>query len=300
MKDDTTSSTALTVLQGILYIADKPELSRLVSREMRDACEKMLASSEEGKKRIRQLRSRFFRILVPLFERLMLPGITLHYVLRKKYIEEIANEAIRDGFTQIVNLGAGLDTLLYRLSAHRKDIRFIEVDHPATGRLKQDFIQNSQSNVENFYLLPVDFTKDDPEEKLSQFPPFQKNKPTFYILEGVTMYLSEQEVRFLFQSLRRISGSKIRIAFTFLHGSNTKYSRGPLLSLYLWFRGEPLYWKMKQEELADFLKSVGYELMDIADSRTMRERYLPGGSRVVSNESESIAVAGSTGERIHE
>jgi len=47
---------------------------------------------------------------------MMIPGLMIHYVLRKNAIEKFTRNAIQEGAEQIVNLGAGFDSLLYRLA----------------------------------------------------------------------------------------------------------------------------------------------------------------------------------------
>ncbi len=96
MKEEKASSTAFSVVQGILYTAQNPQLAHLVPEDLKDACARILSASPEGRKRLRQLDSRWFMMVVPLIERLMLPGITLQYVLRKRCIEEYAVQTLRD------------------------------------------------------------------------------------------------------------------------------------------------------------------------------------------------------------
>ncbi len=79
MKQDKASSTALTVLQGVLYTAQTPQYANLVSEEMQDACMRILSASPEGRKRLRLLQNRWLTMAVPFLEWLMLPGISLHY-----------------------------------------------------------------------------------------------------------------------------------------------------------------------------------------------------------------------------
>ena len=46
-------------------------------------------------------------------------------------------KSIDEGAKQVVILGAGFDTLAWRLSEKFESIRFIEVDHPATSKEKK-------------------------------------------------------------------------------------------------------------------------------------------------------------------
>ena len=137
---------------------------------------------------MRQLDSWWFPPLVPVMERLMIPGITLHYVLRKRYIEDYTLKMLYAGCTQVLNLGAGFDTLAYRLAKRYPDVDFIEVDHPATHQVKTQTLMTLEETYENLHFLPVDFTTQRTEDVLKQSSRVASGTPTLCILEGVLMY----------------------------------------------------------------------------------------------------------------
>jgi len=289
MKEDKVSSTALTVLQGIIYTAKKEEFSHLVSDEMIDSCKKILNSTKEGQKRLKQLDSKIFNLSVPIIEKLMLPGITLHYVLRKRYIEDFVREAIGRGFEQIINLGAGFDTLAYRLSQEFGGVEFIEIDHPATQVHKKEALL--ESSIDNLHLLSVDFSKQNLENELSKFEKFDRDKKTIFISEGVLMYLSEEHVRDLFASLKNLTKSDMEFIFTFIEPMHeNRDSYGVLLSLYLKIKNEHLFWDIKKSEVAPFLKSLDYQQQSLIDADSFKEMYLPDIS-VTLHRGEAIVVA---------
>lgn len=289
MKDDEVSSTALTVLQGILYTGRKKEYAHLVSDEVKDACINILESSEAGKKRLKLLDSKLFTMSVPLIEKLMIPGLTLHYALRKKYIEEFVENAIERGFTQVVNLGAGFDTLAYRLSQKYANVNFIEIDHPATQRVKRESLMKIQ--IDNLHLLSVDFAKQNLKDSLSEFEAFDSKKDTIFISEGVLMYLSEKDVRDLFHSLKSLTSEQMEFIFTYLEPkSENKDSYGMLLNLYLRFKNEHLSWDIKQNDLDIFLKSLNYETLKMANADDFKKTYLPKTSATL-HRGENIAIA---------
>lgn len=289
MKEDRVSSTALTVLQGVIYTSQKEEFAHLVSAEMIDSCKKILNSTKEGEKRLRQLDSKLFNRFVPIVEKLMLPGITLHYVLRKRYIEDFVREAIGRGFEQIVNLGAGFDTLAYRLSQEFGWVEFIEIDHPATQLHKQEVL--IESSIDNLHLLSVDFSKQNLEDELNNFEKFDSSRRTIFISEGVLMYLSEEHVKDLFDSLKNLTSSDMEFIFTFIEPMReNRDSYGVLLNLYLKIKNEHLFWDIKKSEIAPFLKSLNYKQQVLIDSDKFKEMYLPNISATL-HRGETIVVA---------
>ena len=63
-------------------------------------------------------------------------GLRFFVAMRSRFAEEKALAAIEAGVRQILVLGAGLDTLAYRLEP-RAGLKVFELDHPATQRDKR-------------------------------------------------------------------------------------------------------------------------------------------------------------------
>jgi len=122
MKDNLASQTAYTVLQGVVHTGRQDRTKALVSEEKMSACLRILNSSEEGRKRLRQLGNPMVSAGLKALQRLLLPGIAIHYVTRKLAIEGYVKSSIENGTTQVVNIGAGFDTLMYELSRAHPDL----------------------------------------------------------------------------------------------------------------------------------------------------------------------------------
>src|SRR5882757_2402489 len=77
-------------------------------------------------------------------------------VARSRYAEDNLAQAVSEGVTQYVLLGAGLDTF-----AHRNPyphLRVFEVDHPATQQWKRELLhKNSIPIPSTLTFAPVDF-----------------------------------------------------------------------------------------------------------------------------------------------
>jgi len=292
MKENKASSTAFTVLQGVLYTSEHPLHSTLVSKELKEASLKLINASNEGKRRLRQLHSWWFKPMVPIVEKLLVPGLTLHYVLRKNYIEEYTLKAINEGVTQVINLGAGFDTLAYRLSKKFQDVNFIEVDHPATHKIKSEALFGIEESYENLHFVSVDFTKQKLEEELGASKFLEKDAKTLFIVEGVIMYLNADQIEELFNSLHALVNNEVSAIFTAIEDS-TKSSKsyGPLLSLYLKIKDEPLNWTCNKENIANFLEPLHYELIEIASATEFKKRFITYEYGGDVHDGEYIAVA---------
>lgn len=273
MKEDQASITAYTVLQGVLFTASQEGLGQLVPEATREACRKVLSASQEGRKRLAQLESGLFRTLAPVMEKAMLPGITLHYVLRKRYIRDAVLKAIEDGYTQVVNLGAGFDTLTWELHQTHPEVNFIELDHPATSAQKQKILTDEQAD--NLHFLKVDFSKTDARTALSEYTGFDAERRTFFICEGVLMYLQQSDVERLFSGLMQLTAHPLRFVFTCVSPMSSPNSNcGWLLKLYLKVKSEPLNWEIEQADLPGFVAQQGYQLLDLSGTDQLKARYL--------------------------
>jgi methyltransferase (TIGR00027 family) len=115
-------------------------------------------------------------------------------IIRTRFIEERLAQAIRDGVSQVVILGAGFDTRAYRLTELLKDARVYEVDQPSTQEYKKRRVKETGIEVPpNLTYVPVDFRHDPVGDVLARAG-HDSSKRTFFVWEGVTMYLPEEAV----------------------------------------------------------------------------------------------------------
>jgi methyltransferase (TIGR00027 family) len=278
MKENEASATAYAVLQGLLHAGRQPRLADLVAPEVLEAGEAILSVTAEGRKRLSQLDSGLFRLLVPLIEVLMIPGLTTHYALRKRFIEDATLRAIAEGVTQVVNLGAGFDTLAWRLHGHHLTVNFIEIDHPATCAAKGEALRDKVGAADNLHQLAVDFTEQTLEERLGPFTGFKAERPTLYICEGVMPYLTVPQVTELLRTLTTLAKGELpRLVCTCVEPLDAQENNtGPLLGLYLKLKGEDINWRIAHGKVTGFLRERGYAVEDVATVVDFRTRYLTG------------------------
>lgn len=290
MKDDAASSTAFTVLQGLLLMAQDSTYGTLVSPRTQAAGRQVLSASREGQKRLKQLESPLFRAILPTAEKLLMPGITRHYALRKAFFERTTQAAISEGYQQVVNLGAGFDVLAWTLHSDHPAVTFIEIDHPATSTAKRQAL--ADQGGPNLHLLAVDLAEESLASALGSFAPFDPTRRTLFLCEGVLMYLPVQAVRTLFAAIKDLTGAGSRLAFTAVSPiGSPDNNTGWLLRTYLSLKNEPLAWTLEPGDLADFVAEQGYRLCDQADSANLVARYLPQGAHGPHHRGEYMALA---------
>ena len=239
------------------------------------------------------LRTGPLRHLLPAAEDRRVPGITGGLLCRKRYIEGRLREALQGDVRSVVVLGAGFDTLAYRVP-ELASIRVFEVDLPQNVQAKRGSLQRLFGSVpEHVRLVPIDFDSQDPGEMLRQAG-FTPAGPSFFIWEGVTQYISEAAVKATFSFLQS-AGAGSRLVFTYIRQDfvDGREMYG-LESLHRMTRGEGRLWKfgLEPEEVAPFLEGYGWRVLDHVGSAEYEERYLrPNGREMPVMEIERAVYA---------
>lgn len=123
------------------------------------------------------------------------PQMELWIAVRTGFIDRHVRHLIsaQCGATQVVILGAGLDTRAARLAT--PGVRFFEVDHPATGEHKRACVgELAGYPVGDITFVRCDFERDDFLEQLVASG-FDRDRPAAIVWEGVACYLTEEAVR---------------------------------------------------------------------------------------------------------
>jgi methyltransferase (TIGR00027 family) len=202
------------------------------------------------------VRQDWFRPIAKLIERITIPGILLHYVLRKKCIAGLVRSALINGATQVVLIGAGFDPLSFELHQEFPGVQFWEIDHPATQRHKLRAFSKIGAERLHFVAMDLSATTFDREALLkSSFDPTQR---AFWIAEGLLMYLTLDVVSSLMSTLKSLSASASQLVFTFIESQSDGRirfdSQSKLVDWWLRGRGEPFLWGSTRNEVVDLVR----------------------------------------------
>src|SRR5262249_25067193 len=116
-------------------------------------------------------------------------------MVRTRFIDAALERAIADGATQVVILGAGFDSHAYRFEQALAGARVFEVDRPVTQALKRQRVQAAFGDPPaNLTYAAVDFAREDLPTGLARYG-HDRSRRTFFIAEGLLMYLPEEAVR---------------------------------------------------------------------------------------------------------
>jgi len=222
--------------------------------------ELLLASGAVGETAIRFARSRRAVSIYEWFD-WMGPGQFEAYAHRKAFCECQAREGIDSGVGQILVLGAGYDTLGWRLAPQFPEVNFFEIDHPATSRLKAKGI-GAMGKRNNLILIAEDLGKQHLQDVLKANVLWNYGAPAVIIAEGLVMYLPHDAVHDMFCQCAALTGAGSRACFSYIPmGADGQPYVGRFTGLMLWLMkivGEPLLWSIRPEELGPFLKNSGW------------------------------------------
>jgi methyltransferase (TIGR00027 family) len=180
--------------------------------------------------------------------------------LRTRAIDHALLGAIARGVDRLVILGAGFDGRALRLpELTRVTVR--EVDHPATQLMKcarLAALLPAQQRCRELIFVPVNFANDDLGESLLGSG-HEPEHPTFWIWEGVTMYLPRQVTQETLRTVRRLSAPGSQLALTYSDPETQQRIMPRVLGLLARSRAEPYVRHYVPHEMAELLIEAGFE-----------------------------------------
>jgi methyltransferase (TIGR00027 family) len=266
------SRTALLIAAGLILLHRDPKHSSLVSKASADLCAHVLEKhSAQTRLFLKIVRQTWFRPIAKLVERITIPGILLHYALRKKCIRGLVRSALANGVVQVVILGAGFDPLSSELQGEFPAALFWEIDHPATQRYKVRAC--SETGIEGVHFVAVDLSAAGLDAETLIGNGFDPAKRTFWIAEGLLMYFPADIVSSLIRTLSSLSAPGSQLAFTFMErqrdGQIRFDSQTKLVTWWLRRRGEPFLWGTTRSELGEFIRP--WRLIRFFDHNDLRK-----------------------------
>lgn len=278
MRADRPSTTAQIVALGVSCVASDPKRGRLAAPLDPDLGRRWVAGiSPLTRLAASATQVSAGRLAARVLESALVPGITLHFVLRKRYLDDVTRQAIAEGFRQVIVIGAGFDTLAFRLHRVNPDVRFVEIDHPATQAFKRLRHGTSEAPRNNLTLIAADLAQQ-PLSGLLADRPRDDPSPTLFVAEGLLMYLTEQQVMATFEAVHGFEAPRVRFAFTSMErrpdGAVGFRREGALLKHLLRRGGEPFQWGIGPDDLDGFVASRGFHLLTRAAADEVHRHYL--------------------------
>jgi len=195
-------------------------------------------------------------------------GFVANMLVRTKFIDEHLQQAVANGVRQVVILGAGFDSTVYRFRQLLRNVKVFEVDFGPTQEYKRrrvrEVLGESPSNV---VYQPIDFTR----QKLGgvlRRAGYRMGRKTLFIWEGVTMYIPEEAIRETLRFIAGNSGDGSSVVFNYMSKRaielGTQQNTGLFAMVKGW--GEPWIFGLPDGAEPEFFAKV--------DSRLQMEEYM--------------------------
>ncbi len=204
-------------------------------------------------KRVERARTRLPKSPLPFWMR----GMALFNQFRTAVLDAAILAALP--FEQLVVLGAGLDGRAWRLAELASSVVF-EVDHPDTQAMKQQRAARLHPVAKEIRFVPVDFGKDDLPSRLREGR-FDAGRRTFWLWEGVTIYLAPEDVQKTLAAAAQLSAPRSRLALTYMADTKRPLSTRLFLVAFGVMTGEPMRSTFEAGALQSLARAVGWETL---------------------------------------
>ena len=174
---------------------------------------------------------------------------------------------------QVLIVAAGYDTLAMRLAPDytHSSVTFWEVDHPATSKRKQKAMEFELTSNGQIHCIMADLATIQLSTILRQQhehqerPQYDLTSPTIVIVEGLTMYLTGNQIFDFFRDVATVVGPGSRICFDHFGWKNGTFDNGwstPCQRHFAKRIGEEWHWGIDPNDLQDFLVDTPWTIID--------------------------------------
>ena len=213
--------------------------------------------------------------------------------VRTRHIDDVLAESLRAGATQVVILGAGLDSRAYRFGDALRGVRVFELDLPQTQNYKKARVRDVFGGLPaHVTYTPIDFGTQDLATVLKGAG-YDRSKRTWFIWEGVTMYVPEPGIDATLRAVATTAAPGSRIVFDYFTESALRDRQSALapIAKNVAAVGEPLVFGMPGDHAAAFVSARGLSVVSDLSSAELAAKYLPREFAIPSPSANRLCVA---------
>jgi methyltransferase (TIGR00027 family) len=200
-------------------------------------------------------------------------------VARSRYVEDTLQIAIKNGVSQYVILGAGLDTFAYRNPYPDDVLHVFEVDHPTTQSWKQERLMEAGISIpKTLTFSPVNLETETLEEGLRRAA-FDTGKCTFFSWLGVTSYITSSAVTSTLRFVASMpAGSRIVFDYMISPSLLNPTARDVFdnLAYRVALAGEPFQTFFDPSLLKNNLQAIGFGQIEDLGPKELNDQYFRG------------------------
>jgi methyltransferase (TIGR00027 family) len=223
------------------------------------------------------------------------PGARASGIARTRLIDDALADALRQGTSQVVILGAGFDSRGYRIPGI-ESARVFEVDHPATLAAKTSALKRIPDlSLTHVRFVEIDFNRQSLDEAMDGSG-FDRRARACFIWEGVTNYLTGEAVDATLRYLAAAGTRGSKIFFTYIHrdvvDDPLSFDGARKSASVVERAGERWTFGINPVELRAYLAERGLDLIEDVGSLEYRARYMrPSGLHMKGYEFYRVALA---------
>ncbi|MCL4332527.1 MAG: SAM-dependent methyltransferase [Candidatus Thermoplasmatota archaeon] len=182
-------------------------------------------------------------------------------VITSRFFDDAISVFLSEGVTQVVVLGAGMDSRPYRLKELRNSsVKWIEVDFKPVLDYKEEKLSGDVPLC-TLHRIGTNILKPGMFDALAGIG-WSNSIPTLWVIEGVFHYLAEDQVRTVLLGIRENSASGSGILFSAVSDGSLSHTNKLLETRdLLRSRGSPMTFFLNSPK--EFVASLGFSGIDI-------------------------------------
>jgi len=198
---------------------------------------------------------------------------------RTKHLDKLLLQELDKGVVQVVNLGAGFDSRCCRFYKEFPKVKYFELDLPGTMKAKRKkVVEIIGKKPDRVFFVPIDFNEQSLKDVLIKAG-YDPKKKTFFIWEGVTMFLVEEAVDSTLRFIEKNSAPGSSVVFDYLFrcvadGDFSKYPEFMETATRVSQMGEPYIFGIKEGKADEFVKEKGLNVLSDIGSQELIKQYL--------------------------
>lgn len=197
-------------------------------------------------------------------------GLRSHVCLRARFAED--RLAASRGTGWYVLVGAGFDTFALRQPDWARDLRIIEIDHPATQDAKRTMMASAGlSSPDNLTFVPADFTRQTLADILGRLE-IPQDDGVYFSWLGVSMYLDAAAVDATLSAMAGVS-RRVGLTLSFKQPLQEHIERDVQMAKVVAGLGEPFLSLFTPEEMAARLTAHGFARQEFLTRERARTDY---------------------------
>jgi len=217
--------------------------------------------------------------------KIIVPGLHEHLIARTKYLDEIVENNVKNGFKQYVILAAGYDSRAYRLKLP-SDLKIFELDQSEVQKRKLAVLDKIITRSKKINYIDIDFNEDSIANKLSSAG-FDSKKNTIFTLEGLSQYITKDSFSATLKEISQLTKkAKTTIFFSYtdivinqspqhLFGKDYPNPKKIInrIKKIVNYLGEPWISFYSKNEIEKLLLKNGFKLKEIKNIENLNDKY---------------------------